>query len=522
VKAGAARTTLLLAGLLGLFLLTEWNWFQAPLERDEGEYAYAAWALTQGDVPYRDVFLQKPPLIIYIYWLAQRLSDTAVWPPRALAAVFVLLTATLVWLVARRVYGTRCAWISAWLFVPMIAFPSLLPVAANTEKFMNLPLLAVVALHVGAPDREERWRWVAAGACASLALLIKPICLLLLLFVFLVWLTESARRARCARVPVRMAGLALLGGAAVAAAALGWLFVRGAGGAMWEAAVFFNRAYSAFYGWTPKPFLEQWSGFLCHWWPLILSAFWFVHEKPARWRYFGGLLLLAMLSAYKDPNGHYYQMAVPFWALLAARGLDGASARLGRGQHAAWRPLLAPACIALLCVPLAPHAVRRVNRTFHPYATNPFIESPLIARKLAAVTSPEDRVFIAGSEPQILFHARRRQLSRFAILYPVLLPTPYSRRYQEEVMRAWRSAPPAAVAIAASSWGWYGPHPGAMEEPEILAFLREALQASYRPVGAYIRAAGGEEYWMESAGFQDHVPASVYLYCRSAHQERQR
>src|SRR4030095_5884077 len=38
-----------------------------PLERDEGEYAYIAQRWMAGDVPYRDVFDQKPPGIFAFY-----------------------------------------------------------------------------------------------------------------------------------------------------------------------------------------------------------------------------------------------------------------------------------------------------------------------------------------------------------------------------------------------------------------------------------------------------------------------
>lgn len=99
------------AAIIVLLLATQWNWFGMPFERDEGEYSYAAWILNNGGVPYRDVFIQKPPMIIYTYWLGQQLSDTACWPPQLLAFVFVMLTLAVTAWTARRDYGARCAWI---------------------------------------------------------------------------------------------------------------------------------------------------------------------------------------------------------------------------------------------------------------------------------------------------------------------------------------------------------------------------------------------------------------------------
>src|SRR5256885_15075099 len=41
-----------------------------PFERDEGEYAYIAWRMDYGEVPYKDWVDQKPPAIFWLYRLA--------------------------------------------------------------------------------------------------------------------------------------------------------------------------------------------------------------------------------------------------------------------------------------------------------------------------------------------------------------------------------------------------------------------------------------------------------------------
>ena len=59
-----------------------WN---MPLERDEGEYAYAGWLLLHGGIPYEQAFIQKPPMVFYSYLLADRLLPQVSWSPRLLA-----------------------------------------------------------------------------------------------------------------------------------------------------------------------------------------------------------------------------------------------------------------------------------------------------------------------------------------------------------------------------------------------------------------------------------------------------
>lgn len=48
---------LLLLALLATIAL-RWPLLEVPLERDEGEYAYIAWRISEGDVPYLDAFDQ--------------------------------------------------------------------------------------------------------------------------------------------------------------------------------------------------------------------------------------------------------------------------------------------------------------------------------------------------------------------------------------------------------------------------------------------------------------------------------
>ncbi|MBM4047935.1 MAG: hypothetical protein FJ279_22775, partial [Planctomycetes bacterium] len=45
---------------IGLTLAIRAPFFRVPLERDEGEYAYIAWLMDQGGLPYRDAVNQKP------------------------------------------------------------------------------------------------------------------------------------------------------------------------------------------------------------------------------------------------------------------------------------------------------------------------------------------------------------------------------------------------------------------------------------------------------------------------------
>ena len=99
---------LILSGLFLLLLILRWNSFSVPFERDEGEYAYSAWIMAEGKgIPYKNAFLQKPPMIIYTYMLAYLINPNALWPSRVLAFVFIFISALLMAAIVGKEYGKK-------------------------------------------------------------------------------------------------------------------------------------------------------------------------------------------------------------------------------------------------------------------------------------------------------------------------------------------------------------------------------------------------------------------------------
>src|SRR5580698_7960905 len=100
-KKSSAGQWLALLGLAALFVALRWNNYAAPLDRDEGEYAYAAQLMVQDIAPYQHAFIQKPPAVFYSYALSNLLLPHVFWAPRLLADVFVALAILLLGFIAR-------------------------------------------------------------------------------------------------------------------------------------------------------------------------------------------------------------------------------------------------------------------------------------------------------------------------------------------------------------------------------------------------------------------------------------
>src|SRR6516162_2033503 len=133
LKKTSASAWFALFWLAVLFLALRWNNYAAPLDRDEGEYAYAAQLLVQGIPPYDHAFIQKPPAVFYSYALSSLFLPDAFWSPRILADLFVALATLLLGFVARLEFGEGYALPAMSLATPMILLPGLELAGANVE-----------------------------------------------------------------------------------------------------------------------------------------------------------------------------------------------------------------------------------------------------------------------------------------------------------------------------------------------------------------------------------------------------
>jgi Dolichyl-phosphate-mannose-protein mannosyltransferase len=504
-------------GLVLLFVLLRWNNYDAPLLRDEGEYAYAAQLLLHGGVPYEQSFLQKPPMIAYTYALASLLAPKIFWAPRILAGVFAAFATVLLGWIARREFGPRVAMPAMWLMTPMILLPHLDQFIANTEMFMLLPLMATIAVYVGSQGSRRRpAHWLAAGFLAGITICYKYTSLPLLAFVFVAWTSEEWQVGVGLSAIARRWLCALTGGTLAGACALAPFLLHDGGRRLWECTVVFNRFYTLISGFGPA---ELWQKLIEFWgpWKLLFLAPCLLFLKPSRRVWFWvGLFLVAWLATAGSPYGQYYIAVMPFWALLVAVGICSFVewSTPGFPQSQNWLRLgLAAIFVSAACWPDVPWLIRSRSQ----FAADkfglwsPFVESPLLAEHLAQITRGQDSVYVAGSEPQILCYAHRSGATRFDIAYPLMIPTPLATGYQTEAMRDLQANPPAAIVFVQSPTSWLF-QPGS--SPEFLIFLRKFMAEKYQDVGGCF-FDGSQARWLEPPlGTNEITQCSLLLYQR--------
>jgi 4-amino-4-deoxy-L-arabinose transferase-like glycosyltransferase len=283
-----------------------------PFNIDESYYAAGAAELVSGGAFYRDVVDHKPPGIYLIYALIYLVAGTYNQTAVHIALVVVsALTAFLVGLIAQELFGARVGlWAGTLYAVTSVVGPANDFQAANTELFMNLPVVAALWLcaRLWVRQRLPRSEAVAMGLLVGMAMLIRP-------------------QAAVAFVPIgvalyrRKAGwgaLALVAGAAVlpVIGLLGWLYHADA-----IADLRTSLAYASYY--TRSLPIDV---------GVVIPAVMLMTQGRRHdliWRQGAGCLLVSWLVASFVAVGmggrfypHYFIQVLPPLAIMAARQLS--------------------------------------------------------------------------------------------------------------------------------------------------------------------------------------------------------
>jgi hypothetical protein len=457
-RTAAGRALAAAAGLA--FLCLRVPYVAMPLERDEGNYAYVAWRLLEGEAPYRDVFDQKPPGVYAVYAALLALGARSETALHLVLYAWTAACALCLHRFVRGVAGGLAAGFCALAFAAVANAPRLTATAANTESFLLLPLVASWAALWRATREGRAGDWVAAGALAAAACWFKPVAATNALFAA-AWAAADwavVRPRPGAGVLVRRLALLAAGAAAVSAVPLATLAALGSLGAFFEIVIRHNLDYSLQYtlaegaailgavlAWQAPSFGALWAG---------AAAGLLVRTAPARARGFlAGQLAAAAAGAAIGLHfrPHYFVPLLPALCALAGLACAAAAERCLAARRAAVATLGVAALAALLLVPVvagdagflfagSPHAVAR-----RLYGLNPFPESARIAEHIARRSGPGDSVFVVGSEPQIPYFAERRSATRYILFYPLTGPFPDALARQREAMREVEERDPLYV-----------------------------------------------------------------------------
>lgn len=213
-----------------------------PLDCDEAAYAYMGRRMAAGDVLYRDLTENKPPLGYWLYAATVALGGANELTIRVMPLPFVLATIVLVWWIGLRVRGPSAACLAAWVFALLSTDPFVYGNGANMEHFLNAFAVAFLAALIWAWNRPGRFGLVLAGVFLGAACLVKQVAVVHLAVYLLAVMLRPGRSLGTRAVD----GLALVAGVATVVAFAGVVVLaQRAGSAAVDDVLVYGRAIAA-------------------------------------------------------------------------------------------------------------------------------------------------------------------------------------------------------------------------------------------------------------------------------------
>jgi len=456
----------LLAVVIGLIVLIRIRLLAIPLERDEGEYAYAGQLMLQGIPPYRLAYNMKFPGVYAAYALIMSMfGQTSVGIHLGLLIVNVA-TMVVIFLIARRLISSTAGIAAAASYAVLSVSSAVLGFAAHASHFVMLPALLGVLVLLK-PVLPKKMVFVS-GTLFGAALLMKQpaiffICFGAVYLLFRDWRSKLGFSQMLLRNALFIAATALpLAGVCF------WLWGGGVLSKFWFWTVLYAQEYARLIPMSQAPgiFFQQFGDVIRFGWPLwLLAALGTIaslFDKTIRnapffiltFVVFSGLALCS--GFYFRP--HYFIFVLPAICFLV--GVIVASASNFWSQLA--RPaLLLPIGIFGAAISFALFAEREtlllqrpldVSRTI--YGGNPFPEAIRVAQYLREHTNPTDTIAVLGSEPEICFYAHRHSATGYIYMYGLMEPQRFAGRMQREMMREIEAARPKYLVIVAVATSW--------------------------------------------------------------------
>jgi hypothetical protein len=481
-----------------------------PLERDEGEYAYAGQLILQGIPPYSLACNMKLPGTYAAYAAIMAAFGQSIGAIRMGLLLMNLATALLLYLLGRRLFG-RVAGLAAAAAYALLSFgEAVLGPSAHATHFVVLPALAGMLLLLRGMESGRAATIFASGVLFGVAYLMKQHGIFFILFGagWLVWRhpggwTRTARRvaifAAAAALPFALTCLIL------------WM--AGVFPKFWFWTFHYAQAYASensiadgidnLKDELPSLVRQTWSLWLLS--GVGLAAVWWKRESRPAALFLTGLLIFSMLAVCPGFffRQHYFVLMLPAVALGA-----GAAAGNLRG----WGIWLFAAALAFSVVSQryylfqeTPFAISREL-----YDLNPFPEAIPVSAYIRQHSAPDARIAVLGSEPEIYFYTHRHSVTGYIYTFALSEDQPYATQMRDEMIQEIKTGRPEYVVLfdsldlwtqrsegkptVFSWWGEYGPqHYDIVGMVDIISNNRTVYRwgpeaASYKPQSDFIIA----------------------------------
>jgi hypothetical protein len=526
-----------------LVVLVRFHLRTMPLERDEGEFAYAGQLMLQGIPPYVLAYSMKLPGTDATY-----AAILAVFGQTAAGIHLGLILANvasilLIFLLGRRLFGDLAGTVAAISYAVLSINTSVLGLAAHSTHFVVLFVLAGTLLLLRGLDSDNDWLLFLSGLQFGLAFLMKQPGLAFTLFALVYLLRHKLRR------PVNLRDLAASAAALGLGAALPFAFT-----CLW---LWRSGEFPRFWFWTFSYASQYASQVSLRGVPRILRIqllvsvipvipIWLIAAAGAAaipWdrrarahaffiSAFSLFSLIALCPGFYFRQ-HYFILLLPSVSLLAGIAVSSAACWLlaRRGSLAVGS---VPVLVFLAACSYVLFQQRQVLFQLDPraacrsiYPPAPFNAAEEVAAHIARQTKPSQTVAVLGSEPEIYFYSRRHSATGYIYTYELTERQKYALTMQHEMIAEIERARPEVLVLVNIPNSWVAGPPGPTDY--IFDWLDEYVQKKYVLDGIAELGQPSRYLWGDEARTYQQIVAGgssgfqlncIYVFKRNDHAPR--
>jgi hypothetical protein len=486
-----------------------------PLERDEGEYAYAGQLILQGIPPYELAYNMKLPGTYFAYALGMAVFGETSAGVHLTLLVANALTIVFVFLLARKLFGTTAGLVACASYGVMSVSVPVVGMAAHATQFVVLFAVPATLLLLQADENRHIRTMFFCGSLYGLAFLMKQQGICFCLFGWLFIVVRAAREKSLFSTGFVKAGCAF-GCGILLPFGLTCLVLACAG--VFPRFWFWTFTYAHSYV-TATPLAEGWSHLAAYlkgsfdvaagfWMILILGWPLALCDKGVRRQTlfaaaFGLFSLLGVaVGFYFRP--HYFVMALPAFAIL----LGAAVVAMQRAMRfRIFADVFKSLPLILFATALA-WVVFYESQFFFEwppaqnvrviYGPNPFEESIAVAQYIREHSAPDARIAVVGSEPEIYFYAHHHSATGYIYTYALMELQPNAQKMQQDMIGEIETNKPDYLVYVAYRNSWMIQ---SGSDQTILDWSREYAERFYEPVGFVRQNSAGEmeSFWDDAA-----------------------
>ena len=513
---------ILLGFALLLSLFTRLRLLGIPLERDEGEYAYAGQMILRGIPPYLKVYNMKLPGIYAAYASLLAIFGEGIAPIRLGLLLANVLSTALLFGIAKKIHGRTYACFTASFFTLFSMGPCINGFWANSENFV-LPFILLGLFIMLLYKEKEKLTWLfLSGASFGTAFIIKQhaaaFCLFSLVALFLIQKESGKPEKPLFRWGILFTGLLLPFTFTCLLFSGLHLFDK-----FWFWTMTYARAYATSVDLVPglkafsMQFLKAISGYEILW-GLSLAGIVLLISGLKKSRPFSSLLMLSFIffSFLAICPGlyfrtHYFIFMLPPLSLVCALPFlklsDSPLDSFFKGKSVSFFAALLTLLIPLLSNFSFFFLMTPAQASREVFSLNPFPESVEISKYIKSHTTPKDEIAVLGSEPQIYFYSDRVSATGYIYTYALFEEHGFALKMQEEFIHDIETRKPKMIVLVNILSSWLIRE---NSQKKFLEWMKPFLDSHYEKIGLVnlFYDKPSSYFWDESA--LDLSPTSVF------------